>query len=94
MIEGLLFDRVHAESARFSVSSQNQHSAFIFADPAEPLLSFCQGTESRTEKAFDSAVIHGFPVTGRVGGGGDRSHVNILASNGEKDFEVLIQIGY
>ena len=68
VIERLLLDRIHAESAGSPVGRQDNLTVLTGADETEAALTFPKGAEARADVALDPAVLEPVPVLGRNDG--------------------------
>lgn len=64
MMQRLLFNWIDAESARSTISRQDDLILLPGTNKAEPLLSFLQLASPRTEVALDPSVTERMPVLG------------------------------
>jgi hypothetical protein len=62
MVQRLLLDRVHAESARPAVGGQDNLAVLTGAHEAQPALSILELAEAGTDIALDASVIEAVPV--------------------------------
>jgi hypothetical protein len=78
MVERLFLDRIDTESAGSPIS--REHNLVVLSRPyeAEPLLSFMEFAEARTEVALDASIVQFVPVCGRCDGSHEK-HQDWLA---------------